>query len=101
MRQPNPSACPNGSRPATSTRDSHRNASMLRGPGPRAFPPRPLIVAPLMAPAFRLLAVPAGRCLSLVPLRLALLILSPFFWCLGSVLLFDQVVRPLIPDLVA
>src|SRR3954447_13511867 len=102
MRQPNPSACPSGSRPATSTRDSHRNASMLRGPGPRAFPPRPLIPVPPMARAFRSLAVSAGRywCLAVL-LMLVLLFLLSGFWCLGFVLLFDQVVRPLIPDLVA
>src|SRR4051812_24511364 len=49
--RPSPNARPNGSIPATSSRSSHRNASTLRHPGPRALPPRPVTADHHPAPA--------------------------------------------------
>src|SRR4051794_36939205 len=100
-RHPNPSACPNGSIPATSTRSSQRNASMLLTPGPRALPPRPLTTTTHHAPSPAstvLCGLFVPRC---VPVSCPLLSwsCSSLSVLCSAFLSLDHFVRPLIPDL--
>ena len=49
-RRPHPIAKPSGSRPATSNRATHANASRLLGPGPPPYPSRPPPHRPAASP---------------------------------------------------